>query len=63
MAKVLISMQSDFLEKVDAIAEKEQRTRSELIRQAIRVYMRRRKQPMARTHNRNAELIEALLFS
>ncbi|MEB3245152.1 MAG: ribbon-helix-helix protein, CopG family [Vampirovibrionales bacterium] len=42
MAKVLISMQEDFLEKVDEIASAEQRTRSELIRQALRVYIRRR---------------------
>lgn len=42
MAKVLISMREDFLDKIDEIAETEQRTRSELIRQALRVYMRRR---------------------
>jgi metal-responsive CopG/Arc/MetJ family transcriptional regulator len=42
MAKVLISMQEDFLEKVDELASAEQRTRSELIRQALRVYIRRR---------------------
>ncbi|WP_303673460.1 CopG family ribbon-helix-helix protein [Vampirovibrio chlorellavorus] len=42
MAKVLISMREDFLDKIDEIADSEQRTRSELIRQALRVYMRRR---------------------
>jgi metal-responsive CopG/Arc/MetJ family transcriptional regulator len=42
MAKVLISMREDFLDKIDEIADVEQRTRSELIRQALRVYMRRR---------------------
>lgn len=42
MAKVLISMREEFLDKIDEIAETEQRTRSELIRQALRVYMRRR---------------------
>lgn len=42
MAKVLISMREDFLDRIDEIAEVEQRTRSELIRQALRVYMRRR---------------------
>lgn len=42
MAKVLISMREDFLDKIDEIADMEQRTRSELIRQALRVYMRRR---------------------
>ncbi|MGE0201453.1 MAG: CopG family ribbon-helix-helix protein [Candidatus Melainabacteria bacterium] len=43
MAKVLISMREDFLEKIDEMADDEQRTRSELIRQALRVYIRRRK--------------------
>ncbi len=42
MAKVLISMREDFLDKIDELADVEQRTRSELIRQALRVYMRRR---------------------
>jgi metal-responsive CopG/Arc/MetJ family transcriptional regulator len=42
MAKVLISMREDFLDKIDEVADSEQRTRSELIRQALRVYMRRR---------------------
>ena len=42
MAKVLISMREELLEQVDELAENEQRTRSELIRQALRVYMRRR---------------------
>ena len=41
MAKVLISMREDFLDKIDEIADSEQRTRSELIRQALRVYIRR----------------------
>ena len=45
MAKVLISMREDFLDKIDEIADMEQRTRSELIRQALRVYMRRRNTP------------------
>jgi CopG family transcriptional regulator / antitoxin EndoAI len=44
MAKVLISMREEFLEQIDEIADSEQRTRSELIRQALRVYMRRRRQ-------------------
>lgn len=62
MAKVLISMQSDFLDKVDEMATKEQRTRSELIRQALRVYIRRRKRASSVTFNRSAELLESLLL-
>lgn len=54
MAKVLISMREDFLDKIDEIADTEQRTRSELIRQALRVYMRRRGQ--------NANLIDSILL-
>ena len=54
MAKVLISMREDFLDKIDEIANQEQRTRSELIRQALRVYMRRR--------NQNSNLIDSILL-
>lgn len=54
MAKVLISMREDFLGKIDEIADMEQRTRSELIRQALRVYMRRRGQ--------NTNLIDSILL-
>ena len=43
MARVLISMSNDFLNKVDDIASSEQRTRSELIREALRVYIKRNK--------------------
>ena len=35
MARVLISMSNDFLSRVDDIASSEQRTRSELIREAL----------------------------
>ncbi|MCD8378056.1 MAG: ribbon-helix-helix domain-containing protein [Candidatus Gastranaerophilales bacterium] len=41
MARVLISMSPEFLNKVDSIANSEQRTRSEYIREALRNYMRR----------------------
>jgi len=62
MAKVLISMREEFLERIDEIAEEEQRTRSELIRQALREYIRRRKRNDSTTAARSAELIESLLF-
>lgn len=54
MAKVLISMREEFLDKIDEIADVEQRTRSELIRQALRVYMRRR--------GASPQLIESILI-
>ncbi len=64
MAKVLISMREDFLEQVDVMAETEQRTRSELIRQALREYISARKPKASNPQQtqRNAELIEALLL-
>lgn len=41
MARVLISMKDEFLKRIDEVAEKEQRSRSELIREALRTYIRR----------------------
>lgn len=41
MARVLISMKDDFLKQIDDVAVTEQRTRSELIREALRQYIRR----------------------
>lgn len=41
MAKVLLSLPDKFLNQIDEIATQEQRTRSELIREALRTYMRR----------------------
>jgi len=61
MARVLISMKDEFLEQIDEVAEKEQRSRSELIREALRFYIRR----MALSPNPKAEhdakTIESLL--
>ncbi len=37
--KVLICLPEKFLEEVDQVAEKEQRSRSELIREALRQYI------------------------
>jgi hypothetical protein len=39
MARVLISLKDGFLEQIDKIAEQEQRTRSELVREALRRYV------------------------
>lgn len=41
MAKILVTMPDDFLHRIDGVASQEQRTRSELIREALRTYMRR----------------------
>ena len=39
MAKVLVNFQDDFLNEIDKIAELEHRTRSSLIREALRRYL------------------------
>lgn len=41
MARVLISMKEEFLKRIDEVAEREQRSRSELIREALRSYIRK----------------------
>ncbi len=41
MARVLVSMPKDFLGKIDKVAISEGRTRSELIREALRGYIRK----------------------
>jgi CopG family transcriptional regulator / antitoxin EndoAI len=43
MAKVLISIREELLDRIDELADTEQRTRSELIRQALRLYFKRHK--------------------
>ena len=42
-ATVNISFNSDILRQIDAIAKREARTRSELIREAARIYIERKK--------------------
>ena len=61
MARVLISMSNDFLSKVDSIATTEQRTRSELIREALRVYIKRNKVANNLKAEENATLLSELL--
>ncbi len=61
MARVLISMSNDFLNRVDNIANSEQRTRSELIREALRVYIKRNKIANNAKAAENATLLTELL--
>ena len=61
MARVLISMPEDFLSRIDQVAEGENRTRSELIREALRSYMYRGKMRSSAVANKNAAILEALL--
>ena len=41
MAKILVTMPDEFLHKIDGVANNEQRSRSELIREALRSYMKK----------------------
>lgn len=61
MARVLISMPERFLDEIDNIALNENRTRSELIREALRTYMYRNQIRNTKRAEKNAELLEDLL--
>ena len=61
MARVLISMSNEFLTKIDDIASSEQRTRSELIREALRVYIKKNKISNNLKAEENANLLAELL--
>lgn len=64
MAKVLISMKEEFLDEIDKLADSEHRSRSELIREALRLYMRARQKASgdAKQISNQAKLIESLLL-
>lgn len=61
MARILISMPDEFLDKVDGLANDEQRTRSELVREALRSYIKRSKIVNPAKANTNAKILEELL--
>lgn len=61
MARVLISMPDEFLNKIDLVAEDEQRSRSELIREALRTYVNRRNIRSTAAASKNASILESLL--
>lgn len=61
MARVLISMPEKFLDEIDQIADTENRSRSELIREALRTYIHRSKIRENTLANKNASILEALL--
>ncbi|OGH98171.1 MAG: hypothetical protein A2287_08200 [Candidatus Melainabacteria bacterium RIFOXYA12_FULL_32_12] len=61
MAKVLISMSDDFLSMIDSFAANEQRTRSELVREALRNYIRRSRITNTEANEKRAEVLENLL--
>jgi metal-responsive CopG/Arc/MetJ family transcriptional regulator len=61
MAKVLVSMPDGFLSQIDEIATIEQRTRSELIREALRSYLRKNRSMNPKLDEERAKIIENLL--
>ena len=61
MARVLISMPEKFLSEIDTIADTENRSRSELIREALRTYIHRNKVRENTFANKNAAILESLL--
>ena len=61
MARVLISMPEEFLTRIDEVAEGENRTRSELIREALRTYIHKQRVKENAIAMKNASILEALL--
>ncbi len=61
MARVLISMPEKFLDEIDSVASSENRTRSELIREALRTYMYRSQLRNSKKSISNAEILDTLL--
>jgi CopG family transcriptional regulator / antitoxin EndoAI len=60
MARVLISMPDEFLSMIDNIADTEQRSRSELIREALRTYIHKSKIRENSLATENASILESL---
>ena len=61
MAKVLLSLPDKFLSQIDEVALNEQRTRSELIREALRSYMKRNIMFDTKKSNEQAEFLDKIL--
>ncbi len=49
--KVMISMSDDFLNEIDEVAKEENRSRSELLREAVRLYLKVKKSNTTRGQN------------
>ncbi|MBO7673150.1 ribbon-helix-helix protein, CopG family [bacterium] len=61
MAKVLVSMSDKFLEQIDEVADSEQRNRSELIREALRTYIRRTGSINTKKAEQNAIFLDEII--
>lgn len=61
MARILISMPEKFLQEIDGVAENESRSRSELIREALRTYIQKTRVRENVLAQKNAQILEDLL--
>lgn len=61
MAKILVTMPDEFLHRIDGVASSEQRSRSELIREALRSYMKRSNIKSPQKAAEEAKVLETLL--
>mgnify|MGYP004516674245 CR=1 FL=1 len=61
MARILISMKDNFLKTIDELATKEQRTRSEFVREALRDYIKKSSRVMPKNAEKNASVLEGLM--
>ena len=61
MARILVSMKDAFLQSIDEMAQKEQRSRSEFIREALRAYIKKAQRVAPKNAQDNAKLLENLL--
>ena len=61
MARVLVTMRDDFLKAIDKVADLEQRSRSELIREALRNYVSKSRKFSPKNAEINANILENLL--
>jgi len=61
MARILVSMPDAFLKSVDELADNEQRTRSELVREALRAYVRKQRPQNTQRSTANAKILDELL--
>ena len=61
MARILVSMPDKFLESIDKLANIEQRTRSELVIEALRTYIKRSNAVKPQQASDNAKILESLL--
>ncbi|MBR6164139.1 ribbon-helix-helix protein, CopG family [bacterium] len=61
MARVLISMPEKFLGEIDKVADTENRSRSELIREALRTYIHKNRVRENALASKNAAILDSLL--